>query len=330
MNRAESGTTDNRVLEQAAEWFALLRSGETTPTDEALWQHWLDEHEEHRAAWQYVVAVGQRFDALRHHGQIHSAESTLDQLQERRLSRRRLLGNTVVVLGGSALLAASWPHTPFPRTTAKWRADHRTAIGEIRDIRLADGSRVWLNTDSALNVDLSRDLRRLQLVAGEILVDTATDSRPLVVETERGLMRALGTRFTIRRGDRQTYLAVYDGAVAIRTREGRGITLQAGQATRFDEASIGEVEQADAARQAWSRGLLLARDITLQAVVAELRRYTRAHFGVAEEIADLRVVGGFPLTEPDRVLAMLEKALPVSVRRPMPWWVNIVPCSGGA
>ncbi|WZB74169.1 FecR domain-containing protein [Achromobacter insuavis] len=83
---------------------------------------------------------------------------------------------------------------------------------------LPDGSRVWLNTASAFNRDFQPGLRRLHLVAGEILIETGTDKdRPFVVDTAEGRLRALGTRFTVRQEADATLLAVYQGAVEIRT-----------------------------------------------------------------------------------------------------------------
>jgi transmembrane sensor len=61
MNPAAS----QRTLEQAAEWFALLRSGEATEADRAGWRAWLDGPEEHRAAWASVERIGSRFEPLR-------------------------------------------------------------------------------------------------------------------------------------------------------------------------------------------------------------------------------------------------------------------------
>ena len=45
------------TLEQAAEWFAVLRSGAVTDEEREQWHAWLDVREEHRLAWQKVEAV---------------------------------------------------------------------------------------------------------------------------------------------------------------------------------------------------------------------------------------------------------------------------------
>src|SRR5690606_34915378 len=147
-----------------------------------------------------------------------------------------------------------------------------------RAYTLPDGSRVWLNAASSLDADMRDGLRRLALVAGEILVDTAHDARPFVVDTPQGRMRALGTRLTVRREAGRTFLAVYDGAVEIRT-AGDAATqvVPAGRQAHFDATHISATAPADAAREAWSRGELIAWDLSLADVVDELRPYHAAH-----------------------------------------------------
>ena len=68
---------------------------------------------------------------------------------------------------------------------------------------------------------------------------------------------------------------------------------------------------ADNAREAWTRGLLLAEDIALHELIAELSRYRPGHITLAAEIANLKVYGAFPLQDTDRALNMLGATLPI-------------------
>ena len=70
------------------------------------------------------------------------------------------------------LFALGWRYTPLPHAVAALRADHHTSTGQRQRLVLADGSRVWLNTRSALDVDYRRQERRLIVLDGEILVQT--------------------------------------------------------------------------------------------------------------------------------------------------------------
>ncbi|WP_415138648.1 FecR domain-containing protein [Ottowia sp.] len=318
----------HQAMEQAAEWFALLRSGEATDAERGQWQAWLDSSDEHRQAWGCVERVSHRFAPIKQSPDRHTAATAYREANGKLLRRRQgLLG--IAALAGTGLLGwAAWRHTPLPGMALAWMADHHTGTGEVREVALADGTRVWLNAASAFNVDYRADLRRLNLLAGEILIQTAADAggRPFAVDTPQGRLRALGTRFTVRMDEGHSLVAVQEGAVEVRT-AGSGTTavIQAGRQTRFTGESLGAIEDAETAREAWTRGILFADDIPLSDVVRELRRYRSGHLGLAPEVADLRVFGNYPVNDPDRALAMLESVMPIRVRRTLPWWVSIEP-----
>ena len=62
----------------------------------------------------------------------------------------------------------------------------------------------------------------------------------------------------------------------------------------------------------------------LDELVAELARYRHGHLGVAPEAAGLRVMGTYPLDDPDRTLQLLARALSLRVERKLPWWTTLV------
>lgn len=323
-----SSVPSHRVLQLAAEWFAVLDSGEATDTERSRWESWLAESAEHREAWRYVERVSRRFDPIKSSPQRQAALTAYQLASGMRVRRRQtLLG--LAALAGSGLAGWSvWRNTALPELAMSWVADYRTGTGEIHDIMLPDGTHVWLNSLSAFNQDYQPDRRRLHLVRGEILIDTAADvhGRPFYVETPQGRLQALGTRFTVRLDSSETYLAVYEGAVEVRAADsGEIAVIPAGRQTRFTRTTLAATEAADPAREAWARGLLVARNIPLADVVRELRRYYPGHLSLAPEVAGLRVLGGYPVHDPDKVLTMLESVLPIRVQRTLSWWVSIEP-----
>ncbi len=304
----------HHVMEQAAEWYALLISGDAVAADRQRWLAWLDADASHRQAWAYVEQVSQRILApLRDTPDPRLTSDNLHAAGQRVLRRRRALVRIASPAGA-------------------WSADYRAATGEIRATVLPDGSRVWLNTASAFNRDFQPGLRRLHLVAGEILIETGTDKdRPFVVDTAEGRLRALGTRFTVRQEAGATLLAVYQGAVEIRiARNAPPTVIATGRQARFTAAEVGSATRADPAREAWIRGDLLANNLTLREIADELGRYTLGHIGVAPQVAQRRVFGTFPLRDVDSALALLAQAAQVKVQRPMPWWTTLVAADDAA
>ena len=90
-----------------------------------------------------------------------------------------------------------------------------------------------------------------------MLVDTARDPRPFYVQTPQGRLQALGTRFSVRLERDLTFLAVYQGSVAIHPAAARTRTvIDAGQQVRFSREAIAASEEADPAREAWALSLI--------------------------------------------------------------------------
>ncbi|RYF75358.1 MAG: FecR family protein [Comamonadaceae bacterium] len=310
-------------LQQAADWFAVLQDASVSDADRLRWQHWLDTGPGPHAAWQQVQAVAGEFRAL----SGLPARQALDRGAGRRRAVLRAL-SVMPVAGMAGWLGVR--ELPW----RGWVAAHRTDTGEQREIVLADGSQVWLNTATALDIDFSATLRRIVLHRGEVLVtsghDDASVARPLVVDVPQGRLTALGTRFGVRNEERGAVrLAVFDGAVQARPQAGgEPRTLIAGEhalvfADHVEPPSAVTVHGDD-----WTRGMLVVDGMRLGDFLAELGRYRPGYLGCAPEVADLRIVGAYPLADTDRVLDALQATLPVKVHRPMPWWAAVAATQG--
>jgi transmembrane sensor len=314
-------------LEQAAQWYATLRDDRVTESDQRAWRAWLAQSPDHETAWAHIDAVSRKFDPLRGFGTPGTAAAMvgLDTARAKARGRRRAL-NALGAGAGLGLAAwLGWRYTPLPGLAMALRSDLHTGVGERRELALADGSRVWLNTRTALQVHWGPQERRLVLLAGEILVRTAPDApqRPFCVDTGHGSLQALGTRFTVHGSGRSTRLDVFEGLVDIRTRGGQALRVPAGQAVEFDAQAISALRAAERMREAWSRGSLLADNLPLGQLLDEVGRYRHGHISVAPEVAGLQVMGVFPASDPEQALAMLEQALPIRVRRSLPWWTTV-------
>ncbi|MCB5206125.1 FecR domain-containing protein [Methylovorus mays] len=312
------------TLQQAAEWFAMLHAGEFDAQEHAAWQAWLEQDNAHRLAWQQVENVMRKFQYM----EDDAARQTLRSMGQ---GRRRVIKS---ILALSLLSAGGWGITRQP-AVQQWSgimmAQHTTRIGERRRMQLADGSLLWLNTASAVNIEYSTSQRHIQLVAGEVWVQTAFDTmqpgRPFLVSTRHGQLQALGTRFNVLDDGQRSHVAVFEGAVAIRLPQASqpGLIVQAGEQSSFDGISIQPAREADPAMDSWTHGMLVADNLPLPEFVARLERYRRGHLGYDPALSHLRIVGAFPLQDTDRALHLLEQTLPVHVHRLLPWWVTLEP-----
>ena len=316
-----SAVIDPAILEEAAGWLVRFQSETLSAADRAAFDRWLARSAAHGAAWQRVE------DMLRGFGQVPPAigRDTLRRLD--RPGRRqaiRALG-ALLVLGPAAW--AGWRTLPW----REWAADVRTATGEQRHLELADGTRLVLNTTSAVDILYTPEQRVLWLRAGEILLTTGRDPspvhRPFIVRTSQGTIRALGTRFMVRDESASIRVAVFDGAVEIQPRDAgaAAAVVPAGQQTVFNAHEVEPLATAVAASASWEQGMLAVRNWRLADLVDELARYRRGVLRCDPAVAGLRVSGAFPLADTDGSLRLLEKTLPVRISRVTPFWVTVAP-----
>src|SRR5579859_277103 len=193
---SNSATQRSRALTEAADWFARQRRLSIT-TDELYefreWRRVAD----NAAAFAAVEATWEATGKLAERPAIQAiTEAALEKRPARRAApdptvRARWLYG-IVAAGLVAAVAAGFAFQSPPT--------FQTRVGEQRLVTLIDGSRVRLNTDSKLVVHFRGRERRVELVRGEAFFEAAHDaSRPFVVEADGARVRALGTKFDVRR-----------------------------------------------------------------------------------------------------------------------------------
>jgi len=182
-----------------------------------------------------------------------------------------------------------------------------------------------LNTHSAVDVRFDEKQRRVILQDGEILVETGHgDARPFIVETREGRLRALGTRFLVKREEQGTRLSVLKSAVAAHPQSSADEQiLQEGQQVLMRSHGLDPIAALNLGADAWTRGMLVVDNARLEDLVHELGRYRRGHLGVTPEVADLRITGSFPLNDTNLALSALLPTLPVQIEQHTAWWVTV-------
>lgn len=315
-------SSEHALLQEAAEWFAILRDEHACDIDRQGWQLWLSTSPAHLSAWKRVEAISQPFAQIKHHAPRGTARQTLTRTRTARRQTLHLLGLGGLLIGSGALLRQTLPWQSWAQTYAVARAEHRTAIGDQKQLMLDDGSRLSLNTASAVDLDFQANLRRIVLHEGEILIATATDPqsppRPLVVDTRLGRLTALGTRFNVLSDTQGVQLAVFEGTVRISPTTRRpAVDIAAGQQVRIEAERIEHSGPADQAREQWAHGQLIADNVPLAEFIAELQRYTPIHLEVDAAAARHRLLGVYRITQPVRdvplILSAIENALPVRI-----------------
>ena len=197
-------------------------------------------------------------------------------------------------------------------------ADISTQPGEVRELRLADGSLLTLNGDSALDWQFVDGRREVRLYRGEADFQVAHDpARPFIVSAGEARIRVTGTRFDVRLEEGGVDLAVSEGRVLASSEGREPLPVVGGQQVQWRGGALQAPQALDARqRLSWQRGKLVFRDQPLEHVFAELERSQSARVLFVDEAARaVQVTGVFALNDPEAVLRAVETTLPVSLVR---------------
>lgn len=304
------------VVAQASHWLMLHWGGDLNHQQRNEFDAWHAAHHEHQRAWQRLQQLQRSFATV-------PADTTLAVMRDLPDRRRRqllkLLG-LMLMFGGGLLAERQLP----------WReavADLRTGSGGPAERKLPDGSRLQVNSGSAVNILFSTNERRIRLLSGEVLITSGKDAgrpyRPLIVETPAGDVHALGTRFSVYEIDGGSRVQLYEGALEVRPRQASAVRLQAHQQLWFAQGHCSPVTAADANAIAWIDGRLVAERTPLGQFLNELSRHRPGFLRCDPQVVHLPLTGVFPLNDSDRVLQALEQALPIKVQRRTRYWVTV-------
>lgn len=295
----------DRIAEEAAGWVARLQSSDATQADLDLFHQWLERDPLHREA----------FDEFRNlWGDLKDLPIPPERLDKLRGARRRRTVYRATTVAVGLMLLVSLYNAGY---VDRMRADHYTSVGEVRSVELADGSRVYLNTDTAITVDLSGTARRIHILRGEAFFDVAKNpQRPFVVEDGTLTATAVGTQYAVRAGTRsfEPDVQVEEGKVEVQSADQR-VLVSAGYTAAIGGGGAVIVQPADVAdATAWRNGRLIFSGRPLKEVLAALARYRRGQIVMLDRaLGEQKVSGIFDLSDTDAALRDLEMSLPVSV-----------------
>lgn len=325
------------VLEQAIAWLVQLRAQPSGVAPDAALQAridaWRAADGRHESVWAELMASEAQFQRLVAlpvaPAQWQQPLSALNRSRSRRQSRRRWLGGVALGLGSVALAGFAARQAGLFDSLAGQR--YATGTGDQRRVVLGDGTQLALNTATAVQLQFDGQQRLIALERGEIFIDTGRDGlsprhRPFLVQTAQARLQALGTRFAVRQQEGVTRLSVLEGRVAVDPGQGTRTVIVPGETVEIDAS--GQLRRQAIAAAAmdptsWLDGTLVAHDMRLGDVVAEMARYRHGWLVCEDSVASLKVSGVFQLRDGDAALESLAQALPVRIEQRTRFWVRV-------
>lgn len=283
---------DRRTLEEAAAWFTRLKQGSVSEHDIEAFFEWRRD-EANSSAYAEVEGRLKQIDRLENDPELVRLTEAALRRPSRQERRRRGVRRWAWPAGLLAVVSVLAVVLVAPRLGPPTYA---TDVGAQQIVRLEDGSVMRLNTDSRARVIYREDERRIELVRGEAYFEVAKDpQRPFIVSAGETRVRALGTKFDVRRGADATQVTLVEGSVQVRraaapeawTLRPNEQILVNGRTPRPSAADAEEVIS-------WTTGRLRFRRTALEDAIAEVNRYSRTKIVLESgAAADVPLSGDF-------------------------------------
>lgn len=286
--------TRGRIRREAADWLARLGDS-ADEEDHASFRRWYDADRRHAEAYDRLAAIWSGASRV----PAPPAATMIDQGEPQ--SHRRTLGLAMAacLVGGIALalallLGPRW----LPSSAAEQLQTFATAVGEIREIALPDGSRLVLDSGSRVEARFGPSERLLTLSDGRARFIVAHEARPFIVRAASNDVVATGTIFDVSLTQNRLAVVLLQGSVEVRQRrDGQNPSAQrlsAGQRLVISGEAPGVSQRATRGETLWPSGMLEFEDTPLEEAVALVNRYSRVQLRLGDgRIGALRVSGAY-------------------------------------
>jgi len=301
---------DREKIEQAAAlWVSREDRGLSTDESAAL-VAWIGQSLAHRLAYLRLKTGWRRTERLAalQGGAIH----TEPRLQFKRLAIASLAAASLAVLGAGTLLYFHWHGTS---------AAYSAKFGERPVLRLSDGTRIQLNTDTRVQTSVTRASRTVTLEQGEAYFEVVhDDKRPFVVYAGNRRITDLGTKFSVRRDGDDVKVIVTEGKVRVDILDapvpaapviavGGNVVVAKADETLVASKSSKEIED----DLSWRAGMLTFDQNTLAAAAAQFNRYNHRRIVVEGRAREIRIGGSFRADNIDVFAQLVRNALGLKV-----------------
>ncbi len=238
-------------------------------------------------------------------------------------------------LASIAVVLALWGGVPRVLGNHAGEQTFSTAVAEHRSVALVDGSSVNLDTASTVDVTYGSNVRTVRLEHGQGYFSVAKDrARPFEVVVGKTIVRAVGTKFTVRRLENdQVEVVVFEGVVELIQAQGLQRFLH--PAKWFEGASPIRLGVGEAATErgerlilktlpepqlehllAWQQNRIVFENTPLGEAVDQVNRYSKTPFILTDPaLQEIRISGSFSTLDMPVFARSLELGFALKIRQ---------------
>lgn len=304
-----------RRREQALDWLLRLQQAPHDMPLREQFEQWLAEDANNAEAYRKAQALWQLSGQLPSSttAQWPATAEVVTLPVKRKTTRRWWVG---------AAVAACLMLAVAPSLSLRLEADYRTAQGETRDITLADGSVVQLDSDTAIRVDYTATQRGVRLLAGQAFFKVVPDkAKPFQVRADEVRVTVTGTAFNVELRPTRVGVDVQQGSVRVEdSAKVLAAALTAGQRLRYVDHQTQLSAFVPSQAAAWRQGQLIADDQPVAEVVQALADYLPGKVLLRDDaLGARRVTGVYDLRKPEAALRAVVRPHGGEVRSYGPW-----------
>jgi transmembrane sensor len=302
------------VTDAAAHWCMRLHASDCTAAERQAFEQWRNAHPVHAFEYEAMLEI---WDVSEH---LPRAEvpQVMAQSAPRQPWRAYGLAAAISLLALPLVAYTGWDLGWLPNAYEHFQSD-----GSVRQITLADGSRVELNLGSELTYSNYKDQRRVTLNKGEAFFNVSHDRQhPFVVKAADGHIRVTGTQFNVWMYEDQVRVTLLEGSVLVSShsaQHGDGLRLDPGMQASYKAGDyspqISQTYTGDTSL-AWRSGKLILDNLTLMDALPLINRYLNKPLMLADNATGaIRIGGIYNIDEVKRLVTSLPKVLPVYLTR---------------
>jgi transmembrane sensor len=304
-------TPNEKIELTAAQWVAREDRGFAAGEGAAL-SAWLDGSTANRLAYLRLRTSWENSARL---AALQNSPHFSDRTLERRVWGRWAMAAAlaVAIVGGGAY---------YTIARQGQQIVYATRIGERPTLRLSDGTRIQLNTNTAVRASITQATRTVTLEKGEAYFEVVHDaSRPFTVLAGNRRITDLGTKFSVRRDGDKVIVVVKEGRVRVDSLEdaptpvapvyaGGGHVVLA----KADEMLVAPKSEKDLSDDlSWRDGMLVFNQKTLADAAEEFNRYNNKRIVVSGNARDIRIGGSFRADNIEVFAQLVRNALGLKV-----------------
>lgn len=311
----ESRLKVDEVEQAAAAWLLRRDAPHWSAADETELGEWLTASTHHRVAFARLKSVWRETGRLKVLDPMPATGSQALPGRSKSATRYKAyaVAAALVLMVCASVVAYFFGSQEAP--------SYRTPVGGLVTVPMPDGSKITLNTDSEMTLQIDGRERRVNLKRGEAFFEVAPDpTRPFVVYANDQRVIAVGTKFAVRLESQEVRVAVTEGLVRMERRS--SLLDPAEQTASAPLLTPGTVASAsdkqislqqrplDSVEQdlSWRLGYIVLRATALPDAIAEFNRYNARQLVLGDPaLADIVVGGNFRADNIDGFVRLLRE-----------------------